>query len=638
MSNAVMPSRDQMLRAAFFVPCTSKEALKRWIKTYLRLDLPDKIVCGDDTRTDPSNSSPMDLIWEIYEKMIDGKDPNFQRILAYAARDSYKTVACSVLESLAMFHARRSVGHLAAIEAQAQKCAEYIGNYLKLPILRDFVSSNNKRTLEVTWYETTDRKQFFTPAEYKQHDNDDMPWLTKLNRKTYYVQILVATMTGTNSLHVPFLVLDELDLAPPKPYKEAMMIPSMGEEGQLPIVFMTSSRKFSIGLVQKEIDSAKETGLHIRHWNYIDVSAKCPTDRHEPHKPRLPLYYSENTLQTIRKDDYELLDDKAKEDWHLGEGYAGCITNCSLFAVCRGRLATKQTSTSNLLKNLHLVTQQFKTLAKDVDIAKAQLMCWKPSSIGLIYPHLNRPTHMKSAQQMAEMISGDQWPETFGKSDLINLLRSVGATFVCGMDFGYTHNFAVVVGAIVGVTLYIIHAFSVSGFELGEKLKLCDTQLKPYHAVIYADPAYPSDIKSFRKAGYIMPSFTKEVQLGINATRSKIMPTLGARPEIFFLKDEPGIELLFTRLSRYHWKMDAAELPTDEPDDHEDDECDALRYLCQNQFGKLLGRTPPPPKMMQDTIQHNPNAQWMKETINGLVGPGSSESVTVRKGKFFFGT
>src|SRR5688572_30270927 len=111
MSNTV-PSREQMLRAAFFVPCKSKEALRLWIKTYLKLDLPDCIVCDDDTRTDPSNSSPMDLIWEIYEKMLDGKDPNFQRILAYAARDSYKTVACSVLELLAMFHARRSVGHL----------------------------------------------------------------------------------------------------------------------------------------------------------------------------------------------------------------------------------------------------------------------------------------------------------------------------------------------------------------------------------------------------------------------------------------------------------------------------------------------------------------------------------------------
>lgn len=633
------PSKSEMLRSAFFGVCKSKEHLNRWIKTYLKISLPDVIVCDDDVRTDPSNSSPMDLVWEIYEKMIDGRDPNFQRILAYAARDSYKTVSCSIIEILAMFHARRSVGHLAAIEAQAQKCAEYVANYLKLPIFRDFVSSNNKRTLEVTWFETKDRKQFFTPAEFKAMRNDGAEWIDRLNRKTYSITILVATMTGTNSLHVPLLVLDELDLAPPKPYKEAMMIPSMGEEGQLPIVFMTSSRKFSIGLVQKEIDSAKETGLLIRHWNYIDVSQKCPTERHQPEKPRLKLFYSEDTLQTVKQDDYNLLSDKDKEKWFEAEGYHGCYNSCSLFAVCRGRLATKQTSKSKLLKDLHLVTQQFKTFASDLDIAKAQLMCWKPTSAGLIYPHLNRANHVKEAYQLAELITGDTYPETLSKSELIQILRSVGATFVAGMDFGYTHNFAVCVGAIVGVTLYIIHAFSVSGFELGEKLKLCDSQLKPYHAEIYADPAYPSDIKSFRKAGYIMPNFTKEVLLGINSVRSKIMPTLGARPEMYFLKDDPGVELLYLRLSRYHWRLDAAEMPTAEPNDTDDDECDALRYLCQNKFGKLLGRTPAAPVLPKDPERINPNAQWMKETVQGLVGASSgNDAVSVRKGRFFFGT
>lgn len=633
-------SREEMLRAAFLEPCKTKEHLHRWIKTYLGLDLPTDIICDDDVRTDPTNSSPMNLVWEIYEKGMDGRDPNFHTILAYAARDSYKTICCSVLEVLAMFHMRRDVGHLAAVESQAQKCAQYVESYLKRPILKDFVSSNNKRTLEVTWYETHDRKAFYSYEQYKELRREGAPFLNELVRRTYYIQILVATMTGTNSLHVPFLVLDELDLAPPKPYKEAQMIPSMGHEGQLPIVFLTSSRKSSFGLVQKEIDNASETGLLIRHWNYIDVSEACPPERHLPDKPKLPIYYSENILKAIPESEWELFTDKEKGNWHVDEGYAGCLENCKLFAMCRGRLATKQTSKSKLLKDLHFVTAQFKRMAKSLDEAKAQLMCWKPSSVGLIYPHLNKAVHMLSAAKIAEQITGEPYPETFGKVELIQLFKSLEATFVAGMDFGFTHNFAVVVGAIVGVTLYIFHAFSVSGFELGERLELCKSQLLPYQCEIFADPAYPSDIKSFRKAGYDMRSFDKDVMLGINAVRSKIMPTLGERPEIFFLADDPGVELVFHHCMRYHWMVDANGIPTDVPDETDDDEPDALRYLCQVKFGKFLGKTPKPPKMIPGAKPPvNPNAKWMQETIQSYVGKEkqSDTPVTVRKGKFFFG-
>jgi hypothetical protein len=49
-------------------------------------------------------------------------------------------------------------------------------------------------------------------------------------------------------------------------------------------------------------------------------------------------------------------------------------------------------------------------------------------------------------------------------------------------------------------------------------------------------------------------------------------------PEMYFLKDDDGCDLLFSRLSKYHWVLDAAEKPTDVPDEEDDDECDALRY------------------------------------------------------------
>ncbi len=73
-------------RAILFVKCATKEHLHQWIKVFLGLDMPNYIVRHDDD-INPSNSCPMDLIWELYSKMQDGKDKDFTQVLGYANRD-----------------------------------------------------------------------------------------------------------------------------------------------------------------------------------------------------------------------------------------------------------------------------------------------------------------------------------------------------------------------------------------------------------------------------------------------------------------------------------------------------------------------------------------------------------------------
>jgi hypothetical protein len=577
----IKSQKAQLERKALFATCVSKEHLKLWVKRYLDLDLPDTIVCDDDVTHEPSNSSPMDLVWEIYSKALEGTDEAFQHVLAYAARNSYKTVACSVLEVLSVMHLGRNVAHAAAIESQAQVCAKYIEEYFRKPYLRDFLTSKNKREISITFFRHKETGDVLNEEEWL---SLDMLERDEYTRNSNWIKILICTMGGMNSTHAPLMILDELDLAPRKPVEEAKQIPCAGPKGELPITFMTSSRKFSFGLVQEEIDRAKDTGLVIRHWNVLDVTQRCPPSRHLPEEPKIPIYYNENTLKAISEPEWKLLAAEDQRKHFVEEGYAGCLKKCSLFAACRGRLATKQKSDSKLLQNIAEVKSKAER-ASSPEFVKAQMLCWKPSTEGLVYPHFSRDRHMLTPAAMAEKITGERYPSHFTKADLIQLMINRGMEFHSGMDFGYTHNWAVVTGAKDGHRLFVFDVIAQAGLELMEKIESFKARLSFLNPMVYPDPAYPSDIKTFKKWGVRCKNFVKDVLGGIEAVRSKFLPGINREPELYILAGDEGCELLAKRLTTYHWKVDANEKITDIPDDELDDECDALRYLCQNLFG-----------------------------------------------------
>lgn len=72
--------KQQLERQLLFTPCKTKEELGDWIDHMLGYRLPDCIVDVD------SNSSPLDLVWEIYHEALYVNSPNFEKILAYANR------------------------------------------------------------------------------------------------------------------------------------------------------------------------------------------------------------------------------------------------------------------------------------------------------------------------------------------------------------------------------------------------------------------------------------------------------------------------------------------------------------------------------------------------------------------------
>lgn len=583
-------TEDQLKRAIRFKPCATMRDLHRWIKVFLGLDVPD---CRVDPR---STSSPMELIWEVYELALKGGREEMARVMSYAARDSFKTLGAAILEVLMILHARRNVVHMAAIKDQSKKAQSYVKSFFRKPYLREFVEGDNVETIRVLRYEHKKRpEENLTAREWGRLTEAQKDEYEEIDRT---IEVVVCTITSANGKHSAYMCVDEVDILPNEAaYEEAKMIPT-AQFGQLPITLLTSTRKSSIGLVQREIDDAQRSGLAIRHWNIIDVTQSCPRERHRPDLPKLPIFYSDDTLEALGEDAFKDLAPAQQEKFKKSEGFAGCLHNCRLFAVCRGRLATEQRSESALLKPVASTQATFRSLAS-IDTVKAQLMCWKPSSEGLVYPRLDPDLHLITAAQMMAMIvggeeleyEGEGWQstrKTFSKADLIRLFIGRGCKIVSGMDFGYTHNFAVVTAAIDGHRAFVFDVIEMPQLELPQRISLCKEKILPWAPDIFPDTAYPADIKTFKKNGFRMMNWKKNagsVKAGIEAVRLKLRPPLG-EPEMYFLKGDEGVETLVRKLGRYHWKKDTAGRFTDIPNDVDDDSADALRYLILNTFMK----------------------------------------------------
>lgn len=577
--------KEAVLRQMLFVPCETKEHLHTWVKAYLGLDLPGSTVCHTDTDFEPSNSNPMDLLWEIYQAARNG-DRSKSRFLYYAARGCYKSVLASVVEALCMFHLRRDVGHMAANKAQSKIVQNYLRIYLQRPILRDFMTSKNESELSVTWYERADER--LTPDEFKKLSDENPTAAGMYVEKKFEVKIVVATLGGANGLHCSMMVMDELDLTAQAIISEAAMIPAPGKErGEPAMVLMTSSRKFATGPVQAAIDTAHKTGMQIRHWNVIDVTRACPPERHRPDLPKLKVYYSNDSLTTISPEEYNDLPEESRKEFKEDDAYEGCLKNCRIFAMCRGRLATEQKSDTTLLRYVE-DTQDMFMGQPDVEKAQAQLMCWKPSRAGMIYPRLNRDMHLISARQIAEIMTGDEFPAAFGKGELVRWLKTQDVRYFVGLDHGFNHCFAGVLGVKWGAYIFIIDAFEIPGLELDGKIRLMETRYKEFDPVVFADTSHPGDNKSIAKHGFKMRKWEKKpnsVVDGIGVVRMKLNPVLSKRPEMYFLKGDLGVEVLFDRLLKYAWVIDVnTGEPTSEPNEANDDGCDALRYCVMNVF------------------------------------------------------
>lgn len=639
MSDLLTTTDEGELRRRFlFRICESREELHAWILTFLGLDMPN---CTVDPE---SNSNPMEMVWEMYSKMREGTDESFMRVLYYASRDSFKTLSASVIEVLAMLHLNRNVAHMAAISDQAMKAQEYVKKSFRRPYIRDFIVGNNERVTKIVRFYNPETMHSLTSDEYhslsasKQAQHQEIAkTISEYQERENYVKIIICTLAGANSEHVPLFIVDEVDVvANPTAYEEAQNIPA-GRNGKLPITMLTSTRKQAFGLVQKEIDRAQKSGLNIRHWNIIDVTERCPPERHRPDLVKIKLWVSDDQLRHTDQAGYDEMNFKEKETFAEAEGFAGC-GKCKLFFACRTRLATHQTSTSSMLKSIPETIGKFN--ANSIEMAKAQLLCLKPSSVGLVYGRFDKTRHVLTPAQAYFKVWGETHPDpkNFTKAQFLDLVRQRDVAWNGGLDWGHTHNFAYVHSFKDGPRCFVTHCISIPELDPDQMLDVCEP-FKMYDPAIYADTADPKMAKLFRKNGHRMMKWKKgpgSVVGGIQVVRWMMNPPAG-EPNFFIVHDigdDPHIDTLVNNLAEYHWKTDSAGHPTDVPDEDGDDEPDALRYLVMNAFtpgGKMsVGRTSDP---ITDGIPvdglYDPN-KWMNQIISERTGSPQMEVVRER--------
>ena len=384
--------------------------------------------------------------------------------------------------------------------------------------------------------------------------------------------------------------VDEIDVVADRAaYEESRFIPD-SRDGWSPITVLISTRKYGTGLVQEEIDNRAKTGMHVRHWNIIDIMEACPPARHKPHGSRLTVYSSDSQLTTLNEEQYaELAKEKQIEFQKYENVMEGCAT-CPIFNGCKGMAATKQLSKSTLLKKIDDVIGLFKEAP--LDTAQAQLLCRKPSKEGMIYWQLDEKVHKLTAAEICRKLTAEQVPDELTKIELLRILKTKGFKFFCGLDWGHTHSFVMVLFVTDGYNAYAIHVVSESGLDPAQKVEKAKSQIKPFDPIVYPDMAMPDMIALFRRpppvgAGMRMKDWTKgpgSVLDGIETVRL-LLRSAGGESRFFFLKDDPGTELLFERMSKYHWKIRPDGTMDKEPDKKDDDEPDAARYGLMNYFG-----------------------------------------------------
>lgn len=541
-----------------FTSLSSAQELKNWVRGFLDLELPLEI-------TDPdSTSSPLDAIWQVYSafKNNDGKNPGY---ILLSCREGMKTVSVAILETLLMLHMSLEISHAAATETQSSVGLGYISEFIqKIKPLMEFAGwedvSANKRTIK-----------FRNPQG-----------------KLTYIKVLICTVKGMNSLHCNALILDELDLADPKAIKQGKNIVSHSK-GIYGITVYLSTLKFSSGPMADALETAVEKNYKIVKWNILDVTEACPPSRHLPDEPKEDRYVAQNLpLRQITKEEFDLMPDPEKHKWNLiKDAHKGCHS-CLLLPVCKKQLAGKpQTAKGGFYKPIQTVIQKF--IDNDPDTAESELLCWKPGSIGLVYPRFNSQIgkgNVIDYKMAYETLMGPTNLTNISEITLLDEMFKAQIPFFAGVDWGYDHDFVIVIAAIIpNGEVWIMETFASPGLEFADQLEIGKNFRDKYHIQTwFCDPAMPSHLKSFTKNGMKSPKFTKDVLGGIESIRSKITNAVGHR--FFKVLTHHTNKKTITAITKHRFLLDGQGNPTLTPDNDKGiaDICDSLRYIGQNKF------------------------------------------------------
>ena len=350
-------------------------------------------------------------------------------------------------------------------------------------------------------------------------------------------------------------------------------------------------------------------------------------------------------LLQLKGNEYNGLPDIEKPKYDMLPNVHGGCVGCKLLPVCRTRLSQKpQTATGGFYKPIISIITKF--AENDVEIAEAELMCWKPGSEGLVYPRYSDKVdtgNVISIKKAFETLTGNKAPDNVTAETIYSILRSLDIPIYCGVDWGFSHDAVILVMATIpNGEVWVIDCFSSPKLEIQDLLPVAINFRDKYKPrKWYCDTNMPAYIKAFVRNGMTCPKFVKDVGGGIGAVRSKIMTATGQRH--LKILETDSTKKVRTAVMKHRFLLDGQGQVTEKPDDDAGtaDICDSLRYLGQNMFPisgpqrpNITSTDPNAPPPIPEEQKHTAEQHEMmkKELAKAIGGPVSSGGTGKRGG------
>ncbi len=540
----VQLSPDQ-LRQIFFAKCLDQDHLHEWVRLFWGVNLPRFTVSRY------SNCNPLQSVWEMYSACIHEKKGT--DTLYIAPRGGGKTLGVAIAESALMFHDRRGVVHVGAIEKQAKRAYSYF---------QTFVAKN---------------KDIVGPMI-------DKSTIAIVGNEQVSLECLPCTMTALNGPHEACVVMDELDTLSPEgllAYKQINGIPVKHRlTGAPSIKIGISTRKSAYGLVQKQMDLAEEQGRLVKMWSQIDLMEKCKPERHG--KEEVTIFVDQMKMHHIPRSEYDKLTEDKKKDYTAYQATDGCL-KCPLFSVCLGDAKNQDLSMTSEASTMIASIDEVITKVKgaDVDWVLAELMCLKPSMEGIVFKEFDKPRHVVSWEAMWEKLTKNKPTGPVGELEFVRELHLRKVPVYGGVDFGWTAPSTVIFVAVDSEdNVYALRTFGVTKTNDPTFINLIKTKFHKFYKVqmYYPDVANGSAVDLMKSAGLpVAAKIDKSENLGVQVIK-RCMNVPGTSESKFFVARETCQQLVY-ELERYHYQKDASGTVVDGRFAKEfDHSIDGLRY------------------------------------------------------------
>ena len=594
-----MKQRRQLL----LEPCKTIEELDAWIKYHIGMDLPDTVVSRY------AQTSPLQVVWEIYSICVLKDNPNeIQELLYTAARGSGKTLALAIAEFMIILHDQRSTAHIGAILAQAKHCYNYQIQFM----LNDKIGPVlNDKT--ITGYPI---------AKKMNMEKSTFSLIDKYSGEKVNVDfsIIPCTLKAVNGLHLGLVSVDEIDTIGAgegvRAFRDiAGMIDSRGEREALRVGI--STRKSRYGLMAKQIDNAEQSGLTVRYWTTLEFSRRCP-DAQSGTIPTLGYANQDDGISITEKRFKEL--PKTRKNEYIKNNFPGekCLT-CPISSSCLGD-AKKQTSKSKMLKPISDSIQ--KALSNGHEWATSQLFNLKPSVEGIIYKEFEERRNVVNWNQMWKRLTGLEYPGECDHDRFVSKCHQLKVPIYVGVDFGWSNpSTAVFVAIDSKENVYILSTKAQTYTSNPVWAQTIKTKWAPIYRpqLCFIDTANPGDLVTFKTEGLPVPSTTGKplVMDGVQIIKKWLRSLASPATKILMTKDTS--DFIIQEFLMYHFKTDAAGEITGSPDSSQDHALDALRYIFHGLFG-------------QSTFMMGTEDQATQDAHGNFIGMPTPEEYAVAKG------